>query len=193
MNDVMNKLLKVASELDNAGEFELANELDDLIFEMSKDAGILWTGESSDDKNGSDDEAEEVDSDVEKALDILCERISEKELCDLPKAVWLEALELCIDSCEDMKKEAQSNFRPPLIEEYHDKRFEKLKDFPRYSSYGSYPLFYVSSGFEVFCAECAREAKDDEMFMQDANWENQTLHCDICSTKIESAYGEEDS
>lgn len=110
MNDVMNKLLKVASELDNAGEFELANELDDLIFEMSKDAGILWTGESSDDKNSSNDEAEDVDSDVEKALDILCERISEKELCDLPKAVWLEALELCIDSCEDMKKEAGSNF-----------------------------------------------------------------------------------
>lgn len=118
MNDVMSKLLKVASELDNAGEFELANELDQLIFEMSKDAGILWTGGDGADDDTEDEEAlegkaddeddeeeEELNSDVEKALDILCERISEKELVDLPKSAWMEALELCIDSCDEAEEE----------------------------------------------------------------------------------------
>jgi len=63
----------------------------------------------------------------------------------------------------------------------------------RFSSVGSYPIFYVTTRDAVLCPCCAGEAEQDEdttLARQDANWENPDLYCDECSERIESAYNE---
>ena len=70
---------------------------------------------------------------------------------------------------------------------------------------GGYPLFAVTSDGAALCFDCVRkcwrdvvQAHLDRAYARsgfrveaiDANWEDPTLHCDHCSTRIESAYAE---
>ncbi len=61
----------------------------------------------------------------------------------------------------------------------------------KYSSVGSYPLFYISDECNALCADCANERQDEDISAH-ANWENSALYCDSCSQRIESAYAEEE-
>ncbi|HHZ94117.1 MAG TPA: hypothetical protein EYN67_00850 [Flavobacteriales bacterium] len=68
----------------------------------------------------------------------------------------------------------------------------------KYSFEGGYPLFYTGEHNNVHCADCAEECSfDDANYVahrtEAVNWESE-IHCDLCSEKIESAYGyDEDS
>ena len=75
----------------------------------------------------------------------------------------------------------------------------------RYTSVGCYPLFWITEDGGVLCWECCvaeqetikdsiRERNSDgwRVIACDANWEDQYLYCDHCSTRIESAYGDEE-
>ena len=66
-------------------------------------------------------------------------------------------------------------------------RVNPTKALDKYSSVGSYPLFYVHKG-HVLCAQCASE--QDGNVQQEANWEDADLYCDECGERIESAYAE---
>jgi hypothetical protein len=70
----------------------------------------------------------------------------------------------------------------------------------RYTSIGSYPLFYLDDKDNVLCPFCAAEeeanAKDPEHWARGIaacgiNWEDPQLYCDECSRRIESAYADE--
>ena len=82
--------------------------------------------------------------------------------------------------------------------------------FPKYTSYGSYPVFYIHDGC-AYCADCCDKALENEEhwitpiqvdgkdtapyneeLSQHPNWENTELYCFECGTRIESAYGEDD-
>jgi hypothetical protein len=61
---------------------------------------------------------------------------------------------------------------------------------PRYTSVGSYPLYYVTPGdYKVLCPACADE--NDLLSATDGHvsWEG-SLTCDACSEEIECAYPE---
>jgi len=71
----------------------------------------------------------------------------------------------------------------------------------KYSSMGSYPLFYVTADGGVLSAEAVRENieqccdPDDKCWFvvaSDANWEDTNLYCDHTGERIESAYADED-
>ena len=78
--------------------------------------------------------------------------------------------------------------------------FERMSDgtLPKYSSVGCYPLFYLDGENSVLCADCANESDNDDELDKfrpvacDANWEDPSLYCDQCSTRIESAYADDD-
>lgn len=70
-----------------------------------------------------------------------------------------------------------------------------------YTSLGSYPLLYLDKDNNVLCPTCAAEeeenAKDPDHWARGVeacgiNYEDPHLYCDECSTRIESAYAEED-
>ena len=72
----------------------------------------------------------------------------------------------------------------------------KMSDglFRRFTDLGCYPMFYLTKGNDVLCAECAdaSEADPDEydpIEAADVHWEGPPLGCDNCSNEIESAYG----
>lgn len=63
---------------------------------------------------------------------------------------------------------------------------------------GGYPVFYLSADNGVLCPKCANDnrkfdAPDDPQWnvvAADVNWEDDSLYCDNCSQRIESAYAE---
>jgi hypothetical protein len=66
----------------------------------------------------------------------------------------------------------------------------------KYSSVGSYPLFYIDGWNTVMCRDCADNTVDetcekDRPVACDVNWENPDLYCDLCGERIESAYADE--
>jgi hypothetical protein len=72
-------------------------------------------------------------------------------------------------------------------------------DYISYAWPGGYPIFYVTKDCGVLCPKCANENKeltkdkdDPQWFIvdYDVNWEDETLYCDNCNKKIESAYGD---
>ncbi len=71
-------------------------------------------------------------------------------------------------------------------------QFEVMTDgsLPRYSSIGTYPLFYLTMEGETLCAECANTRDREGIDGQEANYENPSLYCDECCDRIESAYAE---
>jgi len=58
---------------------------------------------------------------------------------------------------------------------------------------GGYPLYYLDKGGMVLCPTCANKDVDDGQAVIDAgiNYEDASLYCDDCSTRIESAYAED--
>ncbi len=72
-------------------------------------------------------------------------------------------------------------------------RFEVMRDgtLPKFTSIGSYPLFYVTMESECLCADCANTRTQDSIDAADANWEDPSLYCDECGERIESAYAED--
>lgn len=58
----------------------------------------------------------------------------------------------------------------------------------RYTSIGSYPLYYYNKKHEIFCPDCALDKYEAEV-----NWENPDLECTRCGERIESAYAEDES
>jgi len=65
---------------------------------------------------------------------------------------------------------------------------------PKYTSIGCYPMLYLTKCGEVLCADCASECEfeDNPVVDSETNWEDACLHCDECSTRIESAYAEDE-
>lgn len=76
----------------------------------------------------------------------------------------------------------------------------KVATFPdgtpyKFTSFGCYPIFYVTRKGECLCPACALEAEnedEDPPVATDANWEDPDLYCDGCSERIESAYAEDE-
>ena len=76
--------------------------------------------------------------------------------------------------------------------------------FPSYAWPGGYPIFYVCKDNGVLCPTCANDnrklvdaAKQDndpqwDVVAADVNYEDDSLYCDNCSQRIESAYAEPD-
>lgn len=67
----------------------------------------------------------------------------------------------------------------------------EIKELPALSSIGGYPLYYVSSYGNVYCADCANELIDDEyedIVAYDTHMEGEPLYCENGHI-IESAYG----
>ena len=71
-------------------------------------------------------------------------------------------------------------------------------DYISYAWPGGYPIFYVTKDCGVLCPKCSNENKeltkdkdDPQWFIvdYDVNWEDESLYCDNCNEKIESAYG----
>ena len=68
---------------------------------------------------------------------------------------------------------------------------------PAFTSFGCYPLFYVTKDGGVLCPACANAdgQTDDPHDPQwhlvggDVHWEGEPLMCDNCNDEIESAYG----
>jgi len=70
----------------------------------------------------------------------------------------------------------------------------------KYSSVGSYPVFYVTQDGGVLSAEaveenleacCDPEQPDWFVVAHDANWEDPDLYCDHTGERIESAYADD--
>ena len=57
---------------------------------------------------------------------------------------------------------------------------------------GGYPIYYLDKGNNVLCPKCANRDIDDgaAVIAADENWEDDSLYCDDCGVRIESAYGE---
>ena len=70
------------------------------------------------------------------------------------------------------------------------------KKYIKYSiepNFTGYPLFYIINNEEVWCSGCCNDnLVGDEAVIQDANWENPELYCCNCSSKINSAYGNDE-
>jgi len=73
----------------------------------------------------------------------------------------------------------------------------------KYTSYGCYPIFWVTADGSVLSYEACREnvwqiaraIRDNDnaqwrVTAYDANWENPELYCDHTNERIESAYAE---
>jgi hypothetical protein len=73
----------------------------------------------------------------------------------------------------------------------------------RYAWPGGYPLFYLCTDGGCLCASCVtqnrvqvfrstheRERDGWALAGVDTNWEDESLYCDNCNARIESAYGE---
>ena len=81
--------------------------------------------------------------------------------------------------------------------------FDDVFTVAKYSSVGCYPVYYLTADHGVLCGgcveenlpECADVTEDADpqwsVIAHDANWEDQSLYCDHCNERIESAYGEE--
>ena len=67
---------------------------------------------------------------------------------------------------------------------------------PKFTSFGCYPLVYLTQKCVVLCAKCAtfeithESQPDDPVSYCDTNWEDPELFCDDCNERIESAYAE---
>jgi len=66
---------------------------------------------------------------------------------------------------------------------------------PRYTSYGCYPIVYLTRRDNCLCADCAtaNDDEDDPTVIGDVHWEGAPLTCDECGEEIESAYGDPDA
>lgn len=72
----------------------------------------------------------------------------------------------------------------------------------KYSSIGSYPIFYVSKDSAPMCGQCIQDNLDQcidpdnpswYVVAHDCNWEDPHLYCEHCGERIESAYADDDN
>lgn len=61
---------------------------------------------------------------------------------------------------------------------------------PAHAWPGSYPMFYVVCDDGILCPDCSNEDKQCHIVGYSVNWEDESMTCDHCSKRIESAYGE---
>ena len=76
----------------------------------------------------------------------------------------------------------------------------KLGTLAAYTSYGCYPLVYLSPAGDVLCADCTTHeirsgrwmvhGREHAISQRDIHWEGGPILCDGCQQWIESAYGE---
>jgi len=78
--------------------------------------------------------------------------------------------------------------RPPRTPTYPDRMPDG--SIRRFTSIGSYPIFYVQSGHRALCPGCADGVED---LTRHPNWEDPALYCDECEQRIESAYAEDEA
>jgi len=69
---------------------------------------------------------------------------------------------------------------------------------PAYAWPGGYPMFYLAKDNGVLCPKCANEfnpERDNDSQLEpvayDVNYEDASLFCEHCNTRIESAYNED--
>ena len=85
--------------------------------------------------------------------------------------------------------EASNTMPPPNphIARYHDGSVMKFAN-------GGYPVFHVTEKGHALCHECTATNDDedsgDKVIDHGVNWEDPDLYCEMCSTRIESAYAE---
>jgi hypothetical protein len=68
---------------------------------------------------------------------------------------------------------------------------------PAYAFPGGYPIFYLATDNGVLCPDCANQytpERDNEDQLKpvlcDINYEDESLFCEHCNKRIESAYGD---
>ena len=70
-----------------------------------------------------------------------------------------------------------------------------METLPKYSgdaNFVGYPYFYLVGGYRCECFECATESQEEGREVEPhVNWEDPELHCETCSSRIESAYADE--
>lgn len=95
------------------------------------------------------------------------------------------------------------DFLNPKIKGVFDDETQTL---PSFAWPGGYPMFYVDGDNSVLCPKCANRQVTEAVeeigehgeplvprFLPadyEANYEDDSLYCDECSTRIESAYAE---
>lgn len=58
---------------------------------------------------------------------------------------------------------------------------------------GGYPVFYIDTENSAICPDCAnKEEITPDIRAADINWEDDSLFCDECCKRIESAYAEKE-
>ena len=84
----------------------------------------------------------------------------------------------------------------------HAFQLSSLDDVIKYTSVGSYPVFYLTANDSVLSADavrenfadcCDKEQPDFFVTMMEVNWEDASLFCDHSGERIESAYAEDDA
>ena len=64
--------------------------------------------------------------------------------------------------------------------------------YPSYTEMGLYPLYYVTTDWDIICPDCANsERYQDTICLQAINWESNNTYCDDCNKRIGSAYAEQ--
>lgn len=59
---------------------------------------------------------------------------------------------------------------------------------------GGYPIYYFDAEGNVLCPTCAnKDGYSSPVVAADVNYEDASLFCDDCSTRIESAYAEDEA
>ena len=58
---------------------------------------------------------------------------------------------------------------------------------------GGYPVFYLDTESNVICSDCANKKEiTPDIVAADINYEDDSLYCDECCKRIESAYAEKE-
>jgi hypothetical protein len=82
------------------------------------------------------------------------------------------------------------------------KQYGMITELDYFAWPGGYPIFYVTKDGGCLCPKCANEnitlltdPDDPQWYVlgTEINYENDSLYCDNCNGKIDSAYGEDES
>jgi len=69
----------------------------------------------------------------------------------------------------------------------------KKDKLPSFAWPGGYPIFYIDRDGTAICPRCANHKRwyDKRIIGADINYEDDSLYCENCNKRIESAYAEE--
>ena len=108
------------------------------------------------------------------------------------------------DGCRGMRRPSEGS----ALDDYTVERFDADLAMGKYTSIGSYPLFFLTHDGAALSVDAAREHADEirdairnpdpdhsgwRVVGHDVNWEDPNLFCDVTGERIESAYAESDS